>query len=565
MMKRIIIAGGMLFFAVSHLWSASCGPIVANPINLNYKFGLTEGDGKPWREAADPVIEMWGDDYYLFASKSSGYWRSHNLADWEYIAAPSIETINEYAPTVCTIDGYLYYMASDVNRIFRTATPADGTSWREVECRFKIGQHDPCLWQDEDKRVYLYWGCHDKDPICGVEVDVANGFSPIGAPVVLIDHNIDSYGWEVPGKNNDETFRNGWNEGPAMIKHDGKYYLQYAAPGTQFRTYGDGVYVGDSPLGPFRVMESNPFSFKPGGFIGGAGHGHTFRDRYGNLWHVATMKISERHTFERRLALFPVELDGKSQTMRAYTEWTDYPFVIPQQRFSPSRKSFLCGYRQLASKAVAKASSSTSGHGASYGADDIVETWWAAESGRKGEWLELDLGRQCRIEAVQPNFADDGVPLMRPAASPMVYAYHIEGSDDGITWTTFVDRSGNTEDDMPHELIMLDKTVKARYVRIVNDRDIEGRFSLFDLRLFGSDGKKVLDRKVKHTVLRNPDDRRRITVRWDAVPHAERYIVRWGIAGSGVLNNSAEVASDTELEAGWYNRDSDYDFEVRVY
>ncbi|WP_290068367.1 hypothetical protein [Muribaculum intestinale] len=36
-MKRIIIAGGMLFFAVSHLWSASCGPIVANPINLNYK------------------------------------------------------------------------------------------------------------------------------------------------------------------------------------------------------------------------------------------------------------------------------------------------------------------------------------------------------------------------------------------------------------------------------------------------------------------------------------------------------------------------------------------------
>ena len=31
------------------------------------------------------------------------------------------------------------------------------------------------------------------------------------------------------------------------------------------------------------------------------------------------------------------------------------------------------------------------------------------------------------------------------------------------------------------------------------------------------------------------------------------------------MNNSAEVASDTELEAGWYNRDSDYDFEVRAY
>ena len=102
-------------------------------------------------------------------------------------------------------------------------------------------------------------------------------------------------------------------------------------------------------LGPWKVIR---FRLNRVDLSGGAGHGHTFRDRYGNLWHVATMKISERHTFERRLALFPVELDGKSQTMRAYTEWSDYPFVIPQQRFSPSRKSFLCGYRQLASKAV---------------------------------------------------------------------------------------------------------------------------------------------------------------------------------------------------------------------
>lgn len=194
-----------------------------------------------------------------------------------------------------------------------------------------------------------------------------------------------------------------------------------------------------------------------------------------------------------------------------------------------------------------------------------METWWSAESGSAGEWLELDLGRQCRIEAVQPNFADDGMPLMRKATSPMIYAYHIEASDDGLSWTTFVDRSGNTTEDMPHELVVLDKPVKARYVRIVNDRDIEGRFSLFDLRLFGSDGKKTLNKVVKHSAVRNSDDRRRIAVKWDAVPGAERYIVRWGISGSGVLNNSAEVASGTELEAGWYNRDSDYDFEVRAY
>lgn len=47
-------------------------------------------------------------------------------------------------------------------------------------------------------------------------------------------------------------------EGAFMTKHDGRYYLQYAAPGTQYNTYADGVYVGQSPLGPFTRQASNP-------------------------------------------------------------------------------------------------------------------------------------------------------------------------------------------------------------------------------------------------------------------------------------------------------------------
>ena len=90
-----------------------------------------------------------------------------------------------------------------------------------------------------------------------------------------------------------------------MLKHNYGISRVYAAPGTQYRIYGDGNYVGDNPLGPFEYVEDNPFSFKPGGFIGGAGHGHTFKDKYGNYWHVASMTISVRHWFERRLGLFP--------------------------------------------------------------------------------------------------------------------------------------------------------------------------------------------------------------------------------------------------------------------
>ena len=49
----------------------------ANPMNLDYRFAL---DAPGRREAADPVIVLFGDDYFLFASKSGGYWRSSDLA-----------------------------------------------------------------------------------------------------------------------------------------------------------------------------------------------------------------------------------------------------------------------------------------------------------------------------------------------------------------------------------------------------------------------------------------------------------------------------------------------------
>jgi len=44
-------------------------------------------------------------------------------------------------------------------------------------------------------------------------------------------------------------------EGASMTKYNGKYYLQYAASGTQFNFYGDGVYIGETPIGPFTYMK----------------------------------------------------------------------------------------------------------------------------------------------------------------------------------------------------------------------------------------------------------------------------------------------------------------------
>lgn len=267
-------------------------------------------------------------------------------------------------------------------QVFKTKNP-DTDNWETVDMQYTRGGTDPTLFKDDDGKVYLYWGCSDKSPITGIQVDPDNGFKAIGQEVVLITHNEDKYGWEVQGENN-ELNKPGWNEGPTMIKYKGKYYLQYASPGTQFRTYGDGAYISHSPLGPFTYVESTPFSFKPGGFIGGAGHGHTFKDKYGNYWHVATMKISIRQNFERRLGLFPSYF-ADDDMLYSHTVWTDYPFQVPQKKTDFRKTDCSMGWNILSFNKKISASSELPRHEAVKANDEHIESWWAANSGKPGE------------------------------------------------------------------------------------------------------------------------------------------------------------------------------------
>src|SRR6476646_11993395 len=63
----------------------AAGPIAprttfCNPLDIDYRFMV---DTPSRREAADPVITLFNDEYYLFASKSGGYWHSHDMRDWQ--------------------------------------------------------------------------------------------------------------------------------------------------------------------------------------------------------------------------------------------------------------------------------------------------------------------------------------------------------------------------------------------------------------------------------------------------------------------------------------------------
>ena len=525
--------------------------IVANPMNLNYRFQF---DDPGYREAADPVCEYFKGKYYLFASKSGGYWSSTDLKTWDFIPNTSIRELNNYAPTILVRNDSLYFKASGSN-IYRTANP-DIDDWEEIDTKFNIGVTDPAFYQDDDGKVYLYWGCSDKDPIEGVEVDPLNGFAPIGKPVTLITHNPDKYGWEVQGENNDNGMT-GWNEGPCMIKFKGRYYLQYASPGTQFRVYADGIYVADHPLGPYTYEETSPFSFKPGGFIGGAGHGHTFLDIYGNYWHVASMKISNRHMFERRLGLFPLYITEEG-IFGQHSVWTDYPFMIPNEKVDFEKDNRSMNWNMLSHNKITTASSTLDGFLPIYASNEYVENWWSAKTGNPGEWLSVDLNEMMKVTAIQVNFADQDFTIRAPH-EPFAYQYIIEASEDGKKWRTIVDKSTNTRDAV-HELIVLNQPIETRNLRITNKKELPGKFSLYGFRVFGQ-GKGELPQEVTNVnVQRNPEDKRRFLVTWDEQAQATGYIVNVGIKKDLLLNSI--MVYENQYEGGFFNRDSDYYFSI---
>ena len=146
----------------------------ANPINIEYRF-MTDLPSR--REAADPAIVLFGDEYYLFASKSGGYWRSTDMVEWTFVK-PSGLPIEAYAPAVMAYDGALYYTACNVG-LYKTKDPKSG-KWELIGKPFDVG--DPDLFADDDGRVYLYYGLSYNGGISGLELDPKNQFRPIGAP-----------------------------------------------------------------------------------------------------------------------------------------------------------------------------------------------------------------------------------------------------------------------------------------------------------------------------------------------------------------------------------------------
>ena len=543
--KSYCIAWLMLLF-VGSLHAQYRTTTYCNPLNLDYTYPFHNSHlGKSYRSGADPAVVEFRGEYYMFVTRSWGYWHSKDLLNWDFITPEKWYFEGCNAPAAHNYKDSVLYVCgnpSGAMSILYTDNPKRG-DWKAVPSVLHDLQ-DPALFIDDDERAYMYWGSSNRWPIRGKELDMKNKFLPIAKkPDSLLFLRPDIYGWERFGENHTSDIKP-FIEGAWMTKHNGKYYLQYAAPGTQFNVYGDGVYVGKSPLGPFQYAAHNPFCYKPGGFATGAGHGSTVCGPGGIYWHFGTIHLSINYKFERRLCMFPTFFD-EDGVMYSDTYFGDYPHYSPDQVSRQTTSGGFRGWMLLSYGKPVKASSQLESYPVENVTDENLKTFWVAEKNDDKQWVEIDLEEVSDVYALQLNFFDYEETGFWGRMPNLRQRYLVEASVDGARWRVLVDYR-NSFRDAPHNYIELDQPIEARYIRYRHHYVPGKNLAMGDIRVFGlGRGKKPATVKG-FTVVREADERN-ARISWKSVKGAQGYNVLWGVAPDK-LYSSWMVYGDNSLD-----------------
>ena len=518
--------------------------------------------GKSYRSGADPAVVEFRGEYYMFVTRSWGYWHSKDLLNWDFITPEKWYFEGCNAPAAHNYKDSVLYVCgnpSGAMSILYTDNPKRG-DWKAVPSVLHDLQ-DPALFIDDDERAYMYWGSSNRWPIRGKELDMKNKFLPIAKkPDSLLFLRPDIHGWERFGENHTSDIKP-FIEGAWMTKHNGKYYLQYAAPGTQFNVYGDGVYVGKSPLGPFQYAAHNPFCYKPGGFATGAGHGSTVCGPGGIYWHFGTIHLSINYKFERRLCMFPTFFD-EDGVMYSDTYFGDYPHYSPDQVSRQTTSGGFRGWMLLSYGKPVKASSQLESYPVENVTDENLKTFWVAGKNDDKQWVEIDLEEVSDVYALQLNFFDYEETGFWGRMPNLRQRYLVEASVDGARWRVLVDYR-NSFRDAPHNYIELDQPIEARYIRYRHHYVPGKNLAMGDIRVFGlGRGKKPATVKG-FTVVREADERN-ARISWKAVKGAQGYNVLWGVA-LDKLYSSWMVYGDNSLDLRALTVGQKYYFAIEAF
>jgi len=292
----------------------------------------------------DPHVILVDETYYAYSTNSSGKnvpsISSSDLATWSperdvMPGLPSWTGLNfgtRWAPGVMEIDGtfVLYFVACDANYsppayegqvcvlpvdpvdrqcIGRAVAdnplgPFVDDSDEPFVCQHDLGGSiDAYPFRDVDGQLYLYW--KNDGNCCGLPVGLwvqplsEDGLELTGEPIELIQRDQQ---WESP-----------LIENPAMVEHDGSYYLFYSGNWWESHLYAVGYAVCETPLGPCQKPLDEPiFEFTQEVF--GPGGQSFFEDQGGNLlmaYHAWTAPTVGYPQGQRSLRIDPASfVDG---------------------------------------------------------------------------------------------------------------------------------------------------------------------------------------------------------------------------------------------------------------
>ena len=258
-------------------------------VTENGKYYVTAtGDGKGYDIYSSENLVDWKKENRIFSSSSKEGWVRSSL--WQ----PQIVIGN---------DGkyYLYYCGNNDNGSLRIGVASsdriDGTykdCLGEPLLPYNVATIDPNLFVDDDGRMYLYFSrdCsenrvdgHPTSQIYCIEMESYTSIKEGTQPQLMITPEQD---WEFASGD----YR--WNEGPDVIKHEGKYYLFYSGGCYADSTYAIGVAVSDSPMGPFEKYDRNPLIASTDD-VSGPGNNSFFYSPDGKelytCYHTHTIKI----------------------------------------------------------------------------------------------------------------------------------------------------------------------------------------------------------------------------------------------------------------------------------
>lgn len=248
---------------------------------------------------ADPFVLRHADTYYAYGTGPHSpegmqfpILRSDNLAAWETVgwALRPVSGADQYwAPEVVFSGGlfHMYYSAHGItgrDHQLRVATSPSPAGPFE-DCDIVLTPDDPFTidahpFQDSDGQWYLFYARDfltqegDFRVGTGIVVDRLLDMTTLaGAPHLVVRPHADWHLFQAQRALYGAVYDWHTVEGPAVLRHKGRYYCFYSGGAWEHDNYGVAYVVADHPLGPYtNPVQNGPLLRTVPGRIVGPGH-----------------------------------------------------------------------------------------------------------------------------------------------------------------------------------------------------------------------------------------------------------------------------------------------------